>query len=359
MLRRRQWCALAAWAGAAAGLEVEVSSRDFYANASALPSLGADAFVSAIVMSYNHKDNIEPIVRLLQAEPGVGEIVAAEDGSTDGSLAEWRRVLREGVDSVVVSENVHEIRAYNGGAAAARGGVYCFLQDDDLPDDAGWAQEVLALFEAFRGARLGVVSGLAAEVCQVELGEVQVDHPAAMKNAKVTRPLPFVAPDLAGAAPGRGSPPFAFATEAWLSPLCVRADAWAALGGFDETLSAPGEPGIGLDIHLSLRAAADFGFTVGAHGAKFTRGVGGHGTVSDPAKAALRLRKRNEISQRIRQVAGCRWPPEMLTRAAELNARYLRPRAGAEDQRAAVEAQCKPFLRRPCPPRGQGGRRPP
>ncbi|KAK7232761.1 hypothetical protein SO694_00037226 [Aureococcus anophagefferens] len=341
-----------------AALCAAAPSRDFYRNGTSLPSLGPRPYVSAIVMSYNHKGNIAKIAELLHAEAGVGEIVVAEDGSTDGSPEAWRAHLAPR-DKLVASADVHEIRAYNGGARAATGAVYCFLQDDDLPDDAGWAREVLALFEAFRGARLGVVSGLAAEVCQVELGEVQVDHPAAMKNAKVTRPLPFVAPDLAGAAPGRGSPPFAFATEAWLSPLCVRADAWAALGGFDETLSAPGEPGIGLDIHLSLRAAADFGFTVGAHGAKFTRGVGGHGTVSDPAKAALRLRKRNEISQRIRQVAGCRWPPEMLTRAAELNARYLRPRAGAEDQRAAVEAQCKPFLRRPCPPRGQGGRRPP
>ena len=80
-------------------------------------------------------------------------------------------------------------------------------------------------------------------------------------------------------------------------------------------------------------------------------GVGGHGTVSDPAKAALRLKKRTEISARIRQVAGCRWPPEMLARAADLNARLLKPRVGGAEQRDAIEAQCRPFLRRPCPPR--------
>ena len=169
-------------------------SRDFYRNGTSLPSLGPRPYVSAIVMSYNHKGNIAKIAELLHAEPGVGEIVVAEDGSTDGSPEAWRAHLAPR-DKLVESADVHEIRAYNGGARAATGAVYCFLQDDDLPDDAGWAQEVLALFEAFRGARLGVVSGLAAEVCQVELGEVQVDHPAAMKNAKVIGAVPGLGRD--------------------------------------------------------------------------------------------------------------------------------------------------------------------
>ena len=109
--------------------------RDFYRNGTSLPSLGPRPYVSAIVMSYNHKGNIAKIAELLHAEPGVGEIVVTEDGSTDGSPETWRAHLAPR-DKLVASADVHEIRAYNGGARAATGAVYCFLQDDDLPDDA-------------------------------------------------------------------------------------------------------------------------------------------------------------------------------------------------------------------------------
>ena len=166
----------------------------------------------------------------------------------------------------------------------------------------------MSLFDAFRTQRLAVLSGLATEVCQSEWGEAQVEHPKAMKNPRITRRIPYAY---------RGVP-FAFATEAWLAPLCVRADVWHDLGGFDESLALSGEPGIGLDIHLSLRAGV-LGYSVGVFGALFERGVGGHGTVSSPEKTKLRLRKRAEIGARIRAVAGCRWPPEMLGRARLLN----------------------------------------
>lgn len=360
------FCAVSVVAGGA----VEVTDRAFYRNRTALSSMGEAAKLTAIVLSHNHVKNVGAIARLLLEEPDVGQIVIAEDGSTDGSLAAWRAALRDGVDVVVETGDVHEIRAYNVAARRATQKVLCFLQDDDLPDDAGWAWEVVELLEHFRDARLAIVSGLATEVCQVELGEAPVDHPAAMKNSKETHPLPFEA-----TLGGFKTVPFMFATEGWLSPLCVRADAWRDVGGFDETLAAPGEPGIGLDIHLSLRAAAAHGFTVGVHGAKFDRGVGGHGTVSDDAKTRLRLKKRAEISQRIRAVAGCRWPPEMLRHARALNARLLTPRKG-DDVRSAIDAgdvglreterACRPFLSRPCPPRGPpgqgggpGGRPPP
>lgn len=333
--------ALGAWSQ-----ELDVVTRDFYANRTALAKLGSKAKVTAVVMSFNHEQNIEAIVKQLHDEPGVGQVVAAEDGSNDGSLETWKRALT-GKDRLVVTENVHEIRAYNGGARVASEEIVCFLQDDDLPTDVGWAQEVVDLFKTFRKERLAIVSGLAAEVCQVELGEMQVEHPAAMKNTKVTHPIPYVA-DVKGR-----EVPFMFVTEAWLSPLCARADAWRAIGGFDETLSLPGEPGIGLDIHASLRAAALFGYTIGVHGAEFQRGIGGHGTVSDPAKAALRLRKRTEISARIRNVVGCRWPPEMLGHAFDLNEKLLSKRDGADQQRSSIDSQCRAFLNRPCPPKGK------
>ena len=195
----------------------------------------------------------------------------------------------------------------------------------------------MALMDSFRKQRLAVVSGLATEVCQSEWGETQVEHPKQMKNLRVTRRIPYL----------HDGVPFAFATEAWLAPLCIRADVWHDLGGFDESLALRGEPGIGLDIHLSLRAGV-LGYSVGVFGALFERGVGGHGTVSSPEKTKLRLRKRAEIGARIRGVAGCRWPPEMLERARLLNEELLSRRPGADEARREAEQKCARFRKHPC-----------
>lgn len=320
----------------------------YYSNRTALPALTGS--VAAVVLSFNHVENVPQISRELSNEPGIGEIIIAEDGSFDGSKEAWRAALPG--SKVVHTENLHEIRAYNNAAKAAdsSSSVLCFLQDDDIPSSPGWAREVLELFDRFRSERLGVISGLAAEMCQVELGERQVDHPSAMKNFKKTQKIPYRL--LSGT-------PFMFVTEAWLSPMCVRKDVWRELGGYDETLAQRGEPGIGLDIHLSLRAGVR-GYTVGVHGATFERGVGGHGSVSNPKKEALRLKNRQAISLRIRQVAGCRWPPPMLRHAELLNNRYLAVRDGAESTLDEIDAKCAPFVSRPCVYRenngGGGGR---
>lgn len=323
-------------------------------DAAALPSLRLNPSLAVIVMSFNHVSNVERIANALRIEPSISTIVVAEDGSTDGSKEAWARALRAS-DRMVHSNDVHEIRAYNLGAKATNASVLCFLQDDDVPSSPGWAGEVVWLFERFRRQRLGVLSGLAAEVYQVELGEQQVDHPSAMNNLKKTQPIPWVATGgdyLRVPLPLFKPVPFAFVTEAWLSPMCVRRDVWDALGGFDETLTKPGEPGIGLDIHLSLRALQELGVMSGVHGATFERGVGGHGTVTSPEKAALRLRKRSEISNRIQQIAGCRWPPPFTERAAALNQKFLKKRVGDSFQstRANLAAKAAEFAKRPCKP---------
>jgi len=238
-----------------------------------------DNGISAIVLSYNHIQNIERISKELQTEHGISEIIVAEDGSRDGSYEKWIQVLRTNIDKIVQTNNVHEIRAYNNAAKHANGSILCFLQDDDIPSDQGWARQVIALMNNFRHERLGLISGLATEICQYEIGEQQVEHPPSMKNFKKTQPIPYIYKDQF---------PFMFTTEAWLSPLCIRSDIFREdlSPGFDESLAKSGEPGIGLDIHLSLRAAI-LGFTIGVHGAKFQRGIGGHGSVSDTKKATI------------------------------------------------------------------------
>lgn len=324
---------------------LETGGQDYYRNRTALPPLKGE--IGAVVLSFNHRQNIEAIASALQNEPGIGSVIVAEDGSWDGSKEMWRETLRP-QDKIFHTKDVHEIRAYNnaGFQAPTNVSVLCFLQDDDIPEDRGWAREVLNLFDAFRSERLAILSGLAAELCQVEVGEQQVEHPSAMKNSKVTHPIPFLYNEM----------PFMFTTEAWLAPMCVRRDVFLELRGFDETLTRPGQPGIGLDIHLSLRAAIH-GFTIGVHGAEFQRGIGGHGTVSDPVKTQLRLDMRQNISRRIRQIAGCRWPPSMLRHVNDLNAKYLAPRPGSLPLRDDLHAKCKTFTSRPC--RSSDGASPP
>lgn len=326
-------------------LLVMPSQSEFYKNTTVLPKLVGEAnSVAAVVLSYNHVANVERIADALLAEEGVGEIIVAEDGSSDGSKDAWTRVLGAR-GTVLHTSNLHEIRAYNNAASHARSGVVCFLQDDDIPNSVGWARHVLTLMETFRAQRLAVLSGLAAEVCQVEVGEQQVDHPPSMKNLRVTQKIPYVYRDL----------PFMFVTEAWLSPMCVRTDVFRELNGFDESLSHAGEPGIGLDIHLSLRAGVR-GYIAGVYGATFDRGVGGHGTVSDIAKAEARLRKRQEISHRIRQVAGCRWPPSMLQHVRRLNELFLTKRGDGRDNTLNdIHTRCHPFLNKPCASGRRGG----
>jgi len=310
-----------------------IEERDFYRNATALSTVTT---IAAVVLSHNHETTVTRIAHALDGE--VDSVVIVEDGSTDNSYEAWREALRSHRNArIIQTPDVHEIRAYNRGAQTAKADVFCFLQDDDVPNDAGWGRRVLSLFNTFHKQRLAVLSGLATEVCQSEWGEAQVEHPKQMKNPRVTRRIPYL----------HDGVPFAFATEAWLAPLCVRADVWHDLGGFDESLALSGEPGIGLDIHLSLRAGV-LGYAIGVFGALFERGVGGHGTVSSPEKTKLRLRKRAEIGARIRAVAGCRWPPEMLARARSLNEELLSRRPGADEARREAEQKCARFRKHPC-----------
>ena len=166
--------------------ERAADARDFYRNATKLSSIKT---VAAVVLSHNHEGTVKRIADALRGE--VDAVVVVEDGSTDGSYDAWRSALQHDNAKIIRTPDVHEIRAYNRGAAVANADVFCFLQDDDIPNDRGWGTRVMSLFNAFRDQRLAVLSGLATEVCQSEWGEAQVEHPKAMKNPRVTRRIPY------------------------------------------------------------------------------------------------------------------------------------------------------------------------
>src|SRR5262249_14575211 len=113
--------------------------------------------LSLILLSFNHRQNIVPILERLRRIPP-DELIVCDDGSVDGSEQVWLRRLTQPNDFVVRSNDLHEIRAYNRAVDLARGDIVCVLQDDDIPpEDGTWVAQALGLFE--RHERLGILGG--------------------------------------------------------------------------------------------------------------------------------------------------------------------------------------------------------
>src|SRR4029434_531237 len=65
--------------------------------------------VSLILQSFNHRDNIRVSAERLRRLP-YHELIVCEDGSVDGSLESWLRVLDRPNDFLIRSNDLHEIR---------------------------------------------------------------------------------------------------------------------------------------------------------------------------------------------------------------------------------------------------------
>ena len=122
-------------------------------------------------------------------------------------------------------------------------------------------------------------------------------------------------------------------------PYGTRADVWADLGGFDESLALSGEPGIG--SIFTCRCGPACWAMRWASSALYRSGA------SAATGRCPRLRKQNcgcgsgaEIGARIRAVAGCRWPPEVCRRGAVAErgvAGTEAPRHGSSKARGRAE----------------------
>ncbi|HEY6808526.1 MAG TPA: glycosyltransferase family 2 protein [Gemmatimonadales bacterium] len=88
---------------------------------------------------FNERDNLAPLLTEIAAALGAGaryEIVAVDDGSTDGSLAELQRLKTAHPELHIISfaRNAGQTAAFAAGFRAARGGVIVTL-DADLQND--------------------------------------------------------------------------------------------------------------------------------------------------------------------------------------------------------------------------------
>jgi len=112
--------------------------------------MSAPVDLSLVVPVYNERENLPLLVEeIARALPGRRyEIVAVDDGSTDGSLDVLRALKREHPELHIVAfaANAGQTAAFAAGFDAARGGVIVTL-DADLQNDPADIPAVIAELE--------------------------------------------------------------------------------------------------------------------------------------------------------------------------------------------------------------------
>ena len=163
---------------------------------------------------------LDAVASALSAPVPPLEVIVADDGSTDGSVAQAQRAHPS--IRVVRGPFGNAARARNAGAFAARGDVLGFLDSDDLmlPGKTG------VLVEHLRAdASLALVHGM-TQVIRADgaLDDVMTAH----QHASFAR----------GAQIGLDYPGLAEFCAMYTSATAIRRASFSAIGGYDETLDA-------------------------------------------------------------------------------------------------------------------------
>ena len=189
--------------------------------------------MSVIVTSFNQRDNIRNLVQGLRQTKGVDEIIVCEDGSVDGSLEEWDRWLERPNDILLRLNDLHEIRSTDRAIRMTRSDICCIVQDDDEIKHHSWVEEALALFD--QDEKLGVLGGMYGYHNFFEDMIVQ------WSGRKRNRPS------------AKASNKFSYVEHVNVGPYFIRKKYFDEIGGWDFSISKPGEMGMGFDHELCYR----------------------------------------------------------------------------------------------------------
>jgi hypothetical protein len=200
--------------------------------------------VSLLIQSFNHRSHVRDIVAGLR-RTSADELIVCEDGSIDGSLGAWAKLLDRPNDFVVRSNDLHELRAYDRAVSLARGEIVCLLQDDDIPpSDPSWLENSMTLFGRFPNLVMigGWIPFHGLEACTEEADS----HPYVPGDIiDVYGPTPEFSTD--------DNIPFMFVEGINVGPVFIRKAPFLEMGGFDLSYSHVGWPAIHFDIEMSLR----------------------------------------------------------------------------------------------------------
>jgi glycosyltransferase involved in cell wall biosynthesis len=227
--------------------------------------------LALIVHSFNRIANIDQLAGGLRAL-GDHELIVCEDGSLDGSHEKWMSLLDHPNDFLIHSNDLHEIRVLDRAIDFARSDIVCLVQDDDLiPHETAWLDSALECFTQYPD--LAILGGF--------MGFESFD------------------PDPAKAMRIWGGSRFRFVHHVNIGPYFIRREVYQKLGGWDYSFSDAGEPGIGFDNELCLRAWVA-GYLVGYSFVPFKGPPGQYpangGTVLFSGEARVKNSERNSTS---------------------------------------------------------------
>lgn len=196
--------------------------------------------LSVIVTSFNQKQNINLLYSSLRENPDVHEIIICEDGSVDGSLEEWDKLLDHPNDFILRSNDLHEIRSTDRAISMSRGEICCIIQDDDKPRHPSWIVEALEEFD--RDEKLGVLGGMCGWTDFFNSGVCCTEdfHRPSLDDGKK----------------------FSYVEHVNVGPFFIRKKFFEEVGGWDFEISKPGEMGMGFDHEICYRMWEQ-GFHVG------------------------------------------------------------------------------------------------
>jgi glycosyltransferase involved in cell wall biosynthesis len=223
--------------------------------------------VAFVVHSFNRVSNVNALLAgLRQVEDH--ELIVCDDGSLDGSRKKWESLLVKPNDFLILSNDLHEIRILDRAIRFANANVVCLVQDDDqIPKGTAWLESALDKFRQYE--KLAILGGfMGFNGFDTDPGNVERLW---------------------------GEAPFRFVEHVNIGPYFIRRQYYEALGGWDSSFSAVGEPGICFDNELCLRAWME-GFQVGYHFVPFKGPAGVYALAGGTILFTQEVRRRNQLS---------------------------------------------------------------
>lgn len=190
--------------------------------------------ITLILQCFNKAHQARRLFRSLRAS-GAEELIVIDDGSVDGSLRLWSRLLDRPNEFLLRCNDIYEVRTYDRALRFARGHLVCLLQDDDLPPTSpSWLLSARALFAAY--PELAVLGG------RVGMHVLPLDGQSGGPEARSRRVDGVeIARYLVDAGPRYRDPrtglDFHHTCTVNRAPMILRREAVLALGGIDQAFA--------------------------------------------------------------------------------------------------------------------------